>query len=75
MTTIHLKMVIQPAVETLYVSDILYLGQWTMSSIMFVTGMFCGLFTSGNDMYYMENRSYKKSIMYWNNSNWYMYLC
>jgi len=60
MSTSHMKMVIQPAIETLCVSDILHLGQWTLSNIMFVTGMFCGLFTSGNDKYTMENRSYKK---------------
>lgn len=66
MSTIHMKMVMQPAVETLCVSDILHLGQRTGSNIMFVTGMFCGLFTSGNDMYNMDNRSYKKLIMHWN---------
>jgi hypothetical protein len=64
MTTSHMKMGIQPAVEILCVSAILYLGQWTVSNIMFVTEMLCGLCTSGDDVYNMENRSYKFIICY-----------
>lgn len=64
MTTSHTKRGIQPAVGTLCASDILFLGQWTVFNIMFVRGMFCGLFISGNDMYYMENRSYNFIICY-----------
>lgn len=56
MSTSYMKMVIQPAIETLCVSDILHLGQWTMSNIMFVTGMFCGLFTSGNYVHYGQQK-------------------